>query len=181
MERGNMNIEIKKLSFKDYAVSRIETEKIKLLISLVVIWVYIIYDMNRKSNGAGLQNVLKEFALPGFIYSLGINIFVYLVVYFFSYKKAMKESGIIKAQVTDNYLKNFYFFGDKSKQAMRKYSEFNKIYERRSGFYFNLIGRITFFIPKKGMTDEEVEYVSSVISNNNKAAKAKQTKPKKKK
>ena len=176
-----MNIEIKKLSFKDYAVSRIETEKIKLLISLVVIWVYIIYDMNRKSNGAGLQNVLKEFALPGFIYSLGINIFVYLVVYFFSYKKAMKESGIIKAQVTDNYLKNFYFFGDKSKQSMRKYSEFNKIYERKSGFYFNLIGRITFFMPKKGMTAEEIEYVSGVVSKNNESARAKQSKPKKKK
>ena len=176
-----MNIEIKKLSFKDYAVSRIETEKIKLLISLVVIWVYIIYDMNRKSNGAGLQNVLKEFALPGFIYSLGINIFVYLVVYFFSYKKAMKESGIIKAQVTDNYLKNFYFFGDKSKQSMRKYSEFNKIYERKSGFYFNLIGRITFFMPKKGMTAEEIEYVSGVVSKNNESARARQSKPKKKK
>ncbi len=176
-----MNIEIKKLSFKDYVISRVEMEKVKLLISLGVIWAYVIYDMESKGNGAGLQTILKEYTLPALVLSLGINIFVYLVVYFFSYKKALKESGVIKAQVTDNYLKNFYFFGDKSKQAMRKYSEFNKIYERRSGFYFNLIGRITFFIPKKGMTDEEVEYVSSVISKNNKAAKAKQTKPKKKK
>ena len=176
-----MNIEIKKLSFKDYVISRVEMEKIKLLISLGVIWAYVIYDMERKGNGAGLQTILKEYTLPALVLSLGINIFVYLVVYFFSYKKALKESGVIKAQVTDNYLKNFYFFGDKSKQAMRKYSEFNKIYERRSGFYFNLIGRITFFIPRKGMTDEEVQYVSSVVSKNNKAAEVKQTKPKKKK
>ena len=176
-----MNIEIKKLSFKDYVISRVEMEKIKLLISLGVIWAYVIYDMESKGNGAGLQTILKEYTLPALVLSLGINIFVYLTVYFFSYKKALKESGVIKAQVTDNYLKNFYFFGDKSKQAMRKYSEFNKIYERRSGFYFNLIGRITFFIPKKGMTDEEVQYVSSVVSKNNKAAEVKQTKPKKKK
>ena len=176
-----MNIEIKKLSFKDYVISRVEMEKIKLLISLGVIWAYVIYDMESKGNGAGLQTILKEYTLPALVLSLGINIFVYLVVYFFSYKKALKESGVIKAQVTDNYLKNFYFFGDKSKQAMRKYSEFNKIYERRSGFYFNLIGRITFFIPKKGMTAEEIEYVSGVISKNNAADKAKQAKPKKKK
>ncbi|MDR2879326.1 MAG: YcxB family protein [Fusobacteriales bacterium] len=173
-----MNIEIKKLSFKDYVISRVEMEKVKLLISLGVIWAYVIYDMERKGNGAGLQTILKEYTLPALILSLGINIFVYLAVYFFSYKKALKESGVIKAQVTDNYLKNFCFFGDKSKQAMRKYSEFNKIYERRNGFYFNLIGRITFFIPKKGMTDEEVEYVSAVISKNN---RANQTKPKKRK
>ena len=177
-----MNIEIKKLSFKDYAISRIEMEKIKLLISLGIIWVYIIYEMNRKSNGAGFQNILKEYTIPALIYSLGINIFVYLVVYFFTYKKALKESGVIKAQVTDNYLKNFYFFGDKSKQSMRKYSEFNKIYERKNGFYFNLIGRITFFMPKKGMTAEEVEYISGIVGKNNaSAAKAKQAKPKKKK
>ena len=176
-----MNIEIKKLSFKDYVISRVEMEKVKLLISLGVIWAYVIYDMESKGNGAGLQTILKEYTLPALVLSLGINIFVYLVVYFFSYKKALKESGVIKAQVTDNYLKNFYFFGDKSKQSMRKYSEFNKIYERKSGFYFNLIGRITFFMPRKGMTAEEIEYVSSVISKNNKAAKAKQTKPKKKK
>ena len=115
-----MNIEIKKLSFKDYVISRVEMEKIKLLISLGVIWAYVIYDMESKGNGAGLQTILKEYTLPALVLSLGINIFVYLVVYFFSYKKALKESGIIKAQVTDNYLKNFYFFGDKSKQAMRK-------------------------------------------------------------
>ena len=156
-------------------------EKVKLLISLGVIWAYVIYDMERKGNGAGLQTILKEYTLPALVLSLGINIFVYLVVYFFSYKKALKESGVIKAQVTDNYLKNFYFFGDKSKQAMRKYSEFNKIYERRSGFYFNLIGRITFFMPRKGMTAEEIEYVSGVISKNNAADKTKQVKPKKKK
>ena len=175
-----MNIEIKKVSFKDYVISRVEMEKIKLAISLGVIWVYIIYDMNRKSSG-GLGKLLKEYAAPALIISLGINIFVYLIVYFFSYKKALKESGVIKAQVTDNYLKNFYFFGDKSKQSMRKYTEFNKIYERKNGFYFNLIGRITFFMPKKGMTAEEIEYVSGVISKNNKSAKLKQAKPKKKK
>ena len=181
MKRGNMNIEIKKLSFKDYVISRVEMEKVKLLISLGVIWAYVIYDMERKGNGAGLQTILKEYTLPALVLSLGINIFVYLTVYFFSYKKALKESGVIKAQVTDNYLKNFYFFGDKSKQAMRKYSEFNKIYERKSGFYFNLIGRITFFMPKKGMTAEEIEYVSGVVSKNNESARAKQSKPKKKK
>ena len=181
MERGSMNIEIKKLSFKDYVISRIEMEKMKLLISLGVIWAYIIFEMNRKSEGAGMVSVLKEYTIPAIIYSLGINIFVYLVVYFFSYKKAQKESGVIKAQVTDNYLKNFYFFGDKSKQSMRKYSEFNKIYERKSGFYFNLIGRITFFMPRIGMTAEEIEYVSGVISKNNAADKTKQVKPKKKK
>ena len=52
MKRGNMNIEIKKLSFKDYVISRVEMEKIKLLISLGVIWAYVIYDMESKGNGA---------------------------------------------------------------------------------------------------------------------------------
>lgn len=180
-ERGIMNIEIKKLSFKDYVVSRCETEKIKLLISLGVIWVYIIYDMNRKGQGAELQTILKEYTLPALVLSLGINIFVYLVVYFYTYKKALKESGMIKAQITENYLKNFYFFGEKAKHSLRKFSEFNKIYERRSGFYFNLIGRITFFIPKKGLTDEEREYISKVIGKNNEISKTKQVKSKKKK
>ena len=89
-----MNIEIKKLSFKDYVISRVEMEKIKLLISLGVIWAYVIYDMERKGNGAGLQTILKEYTLPALVLSLGINIFVYLTVYFFSYKKALKESGV---------------------------------------------------------------------------------------
>ena len=77
MKRGNMNIEIKKLSFKDYIISRVEMEKVKLLISLGVIWAYVIYDMERKGNGAGLQTILKEYTLPALILSLGINIFVF--------------------------------------------------------------------------------------------------------
>jgi hypothetical protein len=171
-----MNIEIKKLSFKDYLISRCEMEKMKLLISLGVIWAYIIYDMNRKGGGVGLKIILKEYALPALVLSLGINIFVYVIVYFYSYKKALKESSLIKAQITENYLKNFYFFGEKAKHSLRKFSEFNKIYERKSGFYFNLIGRVTFFMPKKGMTGEEIEYVSKVISKSNELNKVKQNK-----
>lgn len=163
-----MNIEVKNMSYLDYSISRYETEKLKIWTSVLIIWAYVIYDMNHKNPEVDFLKILKEFLLPALFLAIAINLLVYIGVYFYRYKKALKINSVIKAQVTDNLIKNFYFFGEKEKYSMRKYSEFSKIYEKRNGFYFNLIGKVTFFIPKRGISDEEKDYLKQIVEKNKK-------------
>ena len=161
-----MNIEVKKVSYLDYVLSRYHMENLKMGISVLIIWAYIIFDMNRKNPEKGLSIIAKEYGLSGLILAVGVNIFVYLVVYFFAYRKALKMNPIVKGQITDNFINNFYIFGEKQKNPMRKYKEFNKIFEKGNGFYFNIIGRFTFFVPKKGLKTEEIDYLTQIVSKN---------------
>lgn len=170
-----MNIEVKNMSYMDYSMSRYEVEKFKIGVSVLIVWGYIIYDMNHKNPGVDFLRILREFLFPAFFLAIAINLLVYIVVYFYKYKKALKINPVIKAQVTDNLMKNFYFFGEKEKYSMRKYSEFAKIYEKRNGFYFNLIGKVTFFIPKKGISDEEKNYLVQIVEKNKKTKNSEKT------
>ena len=178
-----MNLEIKKMSCFDFLTSSYETEKIKIWISILVIWFYITYDVWHKSKGTlSIKNLFVNIVPSGLLISLGINIFVYLIVYFIKYRRALKENPVIRAQISENFIRNFYLFGDKQKYAIKKYSEFTKIYEKNNGFYFILTRRSALFLPKKGLTEEENTYVGKLVSKYKSTGKKNdKTKDKKKK
>ena len=178
-----MNLEIKKMSCFDFLTSSYETEKIKIWISIVVIWFYIAYDVWHKSKGTlSIKDLFVNIIPSGLLISLGINVFVYLIVYFIKYKRALKESPVIKAQISENFIRNFYLFGDKQKYSIKKYSEFTKIYEKNNGFYFILTKRSALFLPKKGLSEEENSYVGKLVNKYKSTGKKNdKTKGKKKK
>ena len=158
-----MNLEIKKMSYFDFLMSSYEIEKLKIWISVLVIWVYIVYDIWTKNKQIPWKNLIVNMAPSGFLISITINVFVYFVVYFFKYKRAMKDSPVIKAQVSENFIKSFYIFGDTQKYSMKKYTEFVKIFEKANGFYFTLTRRIALFIPKRGLSVEENAYIKKIV------------------
>lgn len=177
-----MNLEIKKMSYFDFLTSSYEIEKLKIWISVLVIWVYIVYDIWTKNKGISWKNLIINMAPSGLLISISINVFVYFVVYFFKYKRAMKDSSVIKAQISENFIKSFYIFGDKQKYSMKKYTEFVKIFERANGFYFTLTRRIALFIPKRGLSAEQSEYIKKIVDKHKTTGKKKEnTKNKKKK
>ena len=93
-----MNLEIKKMSYFDFLMSSYEIEKLKIWISVLVIWVYIVYDIWTKNKQIPWKNLIVNMAPSGFLISITINVFVYFVVYL-AYLENYNQSTEINSKV----------------------------------------------------------------------------------
>ena len=151
-----LKLEVKDISYMDYLKFRTEVEWKKFLISVVVIYVFIFLDLKKKAPSVSIGRAFVEFSLASLLAAVSINLFVYIVIYYIKYRRALKESPAIKAQMGDKIIKNFNIFGESGKISSRKYTDFIKIYKKRTAYYFKITNGIAFFIPSRHLLPEEV-------------------------
>lgn len=155
-----MRIKIEKVSFLDFIKIKINTDKINISASFLIIYAYV---MLRTRYNMMMSTIERMGAGLGI--GLAGTVLIYGLLYFFKYRKQKGENTIIKARFDKDSVKEFMIFGSKKEYKMQAYTQFNKMYETKSAFFLRFDGLKYLFIPKKYLKEEEKEFISKKINN----------------
>ena len=150
-----MRIKIENISFWDFILVKMSTDKISIGGTFLIIYTYIMLKTRYDLMMTGFEKTGLGLAT-----ATGGTIVIYALLYFFKYKKLNKENPIIKARFDKDSIKDFTIFGSVKEYKMVAYTQFNKIYGTKSTYFFKFDGVKYLFIPKKYLNNEEIEFIN---------------------
>ena len=155
-----MNIKIDKISFLDYLRCKLNTEKVNIWGSFIIIYIYTMM----KSKYNLMMSIYERIGRATLTGIAGI-IIIYGIIFIFKYRKLKGENVTVKAKFDKDSIKDFTIFGHKREYKLQTYSGCNKKYETRSAFYFRFEKMHVLFIPKKYLNEEEIKFIRGKIKN----------------
>ena len=154
-----MRIEINGLSYGDYIKCRIGIDKTSLSASLLILYFLIMQQIRHMS----FSLITKiAFAMLG---AIAGSIIIYGILYFFKYRKAKKESPIIKAEFGKDGIRNFNIYGKIKEYKYLKYKDCNRIYHERWAFYFRFQSSNVFYVPFNHLNKEEKDFIFDAVND----------------
>ena len=154
-----MRIRIEKITFPDFLLTKMSTDKINITASFLIVYAYVMlklrYDMMMSTAVKVTVSILIGAAVTALIYGL---------LYFLKFRKLKGENPVIQGKFDKDSVKDFNIFGIQKKFKMQPYSKFNKKYENKYTFFMRFDGMKLLFIPKKYLTAEEIEFIRRKIS-----------------
>ena len=154
-----MRIKIEKITFFDFLLTKMSTDKINITASFLIVYAYVMlklrYDMMMSTAVKVTVSILIGAAVTALIYGL---------LYFLKFRKLKGENPVIQGKFDKDSVKDFNIFGIQKKFKMHPYSKFNKKYENKYTFFMRFDGMKLLFIPKKYLTAEEIEFIRRKIS-----------------
>lgn len=155
-----MRIKIDKISFLDYLRSKLNTDRVNIWGSFIIIYAYTM--MKSKYN---LMLSIYERIGRAVLTGLAGIIIIYGVIFIFKYRKLRVENSAIKANFDKDSIKDFTIFGHKREYKLQTYKGCNKRYETGFAFYFRFEKMNVLCIPKKYLSEEEKEFIRSKIKS----------------
>ena len=153
-----MRIKIDKITFLDYLKCKLNTDKVNIWGSFMIIYFYIM--MKTKHNI--MMSIYKRAGL-GILAGFAGIILIYGIIFSFKYRKLKMENMGIKARFEKDSIKEFTIFGHKREYKLQTYKGCNKRYETKSAFFFRFDRMNVLFIPKKYLSEEEKIFISKKI------------------
>ena len=154
-----MRRRIKKITFPDFLLTKMSTDKINITASFLIVYAYVMlklrYDMMMSMAVKVTVSILIGAAVTALIYGL---------LYFLKFRKLKGENPVIQGKFDKDSVKDFNIFGIQKKFKMQPYSKFNKKYENKYTFFMRFDGMKLLFIPKKYLSAEEIEFIRRKIS-----------------
>ena len=154
-----MRIRIEKITFLDFLLTKMSTDKINITASFLIVYAYVMlklrYDMMMSTAVKVTVSILIGAAVTALIYGL---------LYFLKFRKLKGENPVIQGKFDKDSVKDFNIFGIQKKFKMQPYSKFNKKYENKYTFFMRFDGMKLLFIPKKYLSAEEIEFIRRKIS-----------------
>ena len=154
-----MRIRIEKITFPDFLLTKMSTDKINITASFLIVYAYVMlklrYDMMMSTAVKVTVSILIGAAVTALIYGL---------LYFLKFRKLKGENPVIQGKFDKDSVKDFNIFGIQKKFKMQPYSKFNKKYDNKYTFFMRFDGMKLLFIPKKYLTAEEIEFIRRKIS-----------------
>ncbi len=154
-----MRIRIEKITFPDFLLTKMSTDKINITASFLIVYAYVMlklrYDMMMSTAVKVTVSILIGAAVTALIYGL---------LYFLKFRKLKGENPVIQGKFDKDSVKDFNIFGIQKKFKMQPYSKFNKKYENKYTFFMRFDGMKLLFIPKKYLSAEEIEFIRRKIS-----------------
>ena len=155
-----MRIKIEKITFLDYIRSKVNTDKINIWGSFIILYFYVM--MKTKNN---LTMPMYERIGLGILGGVAGIIIIYGIIFTFKYRKLRAENIGIKARFEKDSIKEFTIFGHKKEYRLQTYKGCNKKYETNFAFFFRFDKMNVLFIPKKYLTEEEKSFIRNKIKN----------------
>ena len=154
-----MRRRIKKITFPDFLLTKMSTDKINITASFLIVYAYVMlklrYDMMMSMAVKVTVSILIGAAVTALIYGL---------LYFLKFRKLKGENPVIQGKFDKDSVKDFNICGIQKKFKMQPYSKFNKKYENKYTFFMRFDGMKLLFIPKKYLSAEEIEFIRRKIS-----------------
>ena len=154
-----MRIRIEKITFPDFLLTKMSTDKINITASFLIVYAYVMlklrYDMMMSTAVKVTVSILIGAAVTALIYGL---------LYFLKFRKLNGESPVIQGKFDKDSVKDFNIFGTQKKFKMQPYSKFSKKYENKYTFFMRFDGMKLLFIPKRYLTVEEIEFIRKKIN-----------------
>ena len=149
-----MRIKIEKITFPDFLLTKINTDKINITASFLIVYAYVMLKVR--------YNMMMSTAVKvtvGISIGAAVTALIYGLLYFLKFRKLKGESSLIKARFDKDSVKDFNIFGVRKEFKMQPYSKFNKKYETKHTFLMRFDGMKLLFIPKRYLSIEEIEFI----------------------
>ena len=150
-----MRIKIDKITFVDFLIAKMSTDKINLIASFLIVYAYVMMKLKLSMAVQVTVAILIGIAVTALIYGL---------LYFLKFRKLKGENPGVQGKFDKDSVKEFNIFGTQKKFKMQPYSKFNKKYENKYTFFMRFDGMKLLFLPKKYLTEEEIDYIRRKIS-----------------
>ncbi len=153
-----MRIKIEKITFLDFLLTKMSTDKINITASFLIVYAYVMLKLR--------YNIMMSMAVKvtvGILIGAAVTVFIYGLLYFLKFRKLKGENPGIQVKFDKDSVKDFNIFGMQKKFKMQPYSRFNKKYENKYTFFMRFDGMKLLFIPKKYLSIEEIEFIRRKI------------------
>ena len=153
-----MRIKIEKITFLDFLLTKMSTDKINITASFLIVYAYVMLKLR--------YNIMMSMAVKvtvGILIGAAVTVFIYSLLYFLKFRKLKGENPGIQVKFDKDSVKDFNIFGMQKKFKMQPYSRFNKKYENKYTFFMRFDGMKLLFIPKKYLSIEEIEFIRRKI------------------
>ena len=154
-----MKINIEKITFLDFLLTKMSTDKLNITASFLIVYAYVMLKVRYNMM---MSTTVK--VIVGISIGVAVTAVIYGLLYFLKFRKLKGESPVIKAKFEKDSVKNFNIFGTRKEFRMQPYSKFNKKYETKFTFLMRFDGMKLLFIPKKYLSTEEIEFIRKKIS-----------------
>ena len=153
-----MRIKIEKITFADFLFAKMSTDKINLIASFLIVYAYV---MMKPSHNLMMSLAVK--VAVSILIGIAVTAVIYGLLYFLKFRKLKGENPGVQAKFDKDSVKDFNIFGSQKKYKMQPYTKFNKKYENKYTFFMRFDGMKLLFMPKKYLTDEEIEFIRRKI------------------
>ena len=156
---GIMRIKIEKITFPDFLLTKMSTDKINITASFLIVYAYAMMKMR--------YNMMMSMAVKvtaGILIGAAVTAVIYGLLYFLKFRKLRGENPVIQGKFDKDSIKDFNIFGTQKKFKIQPYSKFNKKYENKYTFFLRFDGMKLLFIPKRYLNEEEIEFIRRKIS-----------------
>ncbi|MCP1224689.1 hypothetical protein [Sebaldella sp. S0638] len=154
-----MRIKIDKITFADFLIAKMSTDKINLIASFLIVYAYVMMKLR--------YNLMMSMAVQvtvAILIGIAVTALIYGLLYFLKFRKLKGENPGVQGKFDKDSVKEFNIFGTQKKFKMQPYSKFNKKYENKYTFFMRFDGMKLLFLPKKYLTEEEIDYIRRKIS-----------------
>ncbi len=154
-----MRIKIDKITFVDFLIAKMSTDKINLIASFLIVYAYVMMKLR--------YNLMMSMAVQvtvAILIGIAVTALIYGLLYFLKFRKLKGENPGVQGKFDKDSVKEFNIFGTQKKFKMQPYSKFNKKYENKYTFFMRFDGMKLLFLPKKYLTEEEIDYIRRKIS-----------------
>ena len=154
-----MRIKIDKITFVDFLIAKMSTDKINLIASFLIVYAYVMMKLR--------YNLMMSMAVQvtvAILIGIAVTALIYGLLYFLKFRKLKGENPGVQGKFDKDSVKEFNIFGTQKKFKMHPYSKFNKKYENKYTFFMRFDGMKLLFLPKKYLTEEEIDYIRRKIS-----------------
>ena len=153
-----MRIKIEKITFFDFLLTKMSTDKLNITASFLIVYAYVMLKLR--------YNMMMSMGVKvtvGILIGAAVTAFIYGLLYFLKFRKLKGENPGIQGKFDKDSVKDFNIFGTQKKFKMQPYSRFNKKYENKYTFFMRFDGMKLLFIPKKYLSIEEIEFIRRKI------------------